>query len=368
MDHLPVELIIKILHLACFDDKLTGCFLSLVSKWVRDAIESFQFEAISLHGLAQVAGFALHLRGLPKETSPRYRIKHLFVSGLPVADEEKKKVKRNENLKRVAIGQRLIARDGDDPDREGDGPFPEPASDNEDSETLQAQEALELVKAFHAIVQYSSPHLQTLFIAISPHAPMRTHLKFTYPLPNLIDLSATPAGWIFELRQIFPKLRRIHTTSGLRGYGDQHTVDFRVTAPVLEQLRLSEVSFEGLWLPAAFMQPAGVEQGCGLLFPETLQRVLIQPGAWPIRREIPVLPHSLSCLRTDFLRASSLIAKSSRSYQLILLEEFSLQYWLDGKGYGLEYCFEDARRDWLDVISGQGQGSWDDQYALVITA
>lgn len=96
-----------------------------------------------------------------------------------------------------------------------------------------------------------------------------------------------------------------------------------------------------------------MEQGQteGLAFPATLKRVILQQGPSPSNpwTDYEECEEILS-------NAVTLLGEQSGGFQLVVLEELSMELWLKDEASGLGYFLEDARRDWADVISGRGKG------------
>lgn len=75
MERCPVEVWQRILSLACTDGGYTGCSLSLVSRFMRDAVEPICFHSVMLIGRERCTAFATLL----DRSTTQKTIRHLFV-------------------------------------------------------------------------------------------------------------------------------------------------------------------------------------------------------------------------------------------------------------------------------------------------
>jgi hypothetical protein len=356
MDKLPVELARKIFSQACYNDKATGCSLILTSKWIGEVVEVVRFETLSLCGVYQVKGFASTLQR-------SRRVKHLFMSGIGVKEAEERRVSSDKLLRKLAVRHELI--DGEsDPD-----PTEYIDADIEvrwfgGYGARHSDQALE--DSVRAIIQSAARSLQTLFMVelwlSNPRVPFDTSF------PELTDVSMITDYLGLKSNQTYPKLKRIHTTSKIRGDCSSEIVDFRQTAPVLEQLRLTGVcSYDERWLPRALSK----ETPDILLFPNTMRRVIVQQCSPPYIARCGNAYISHRHLGRSLEQAASLMLANSLNgqgvgYDLVVLEAQSLTLWLKGGASGLSYCFEDARREWVDLVHDTGTDGWDDVGATAI--
>lgn len=102
------------------------------------------------------------------------------------------------------------------------------------------------------------------------------------------------------------------------------------------------------------------------VFPNAMKRVILQQAAPPDGAQCgnPYMDYSDSG-ETLFHVALLFKELGSAAFE-VLLEERDVPLLTRGRISGLGYFYEDARRDWLDVISGTGKDYWDDQDAKVI--
>jgi hypothetical protein len=61
MEHLPFELLDRILKSACTDNGQTGCALSAVSHHVRDASAYMRYHSVALRNPKQICAFVIML-------------------------------------------------------------------------------------------------------------------------------------------------------------------------------------------------------------------------------------------------------------------------------------------------------------------
>jgi hypothetical protein len=367
MDQVPVELTLKILSQACFDDKATGCALSLTSKEIRGLLKTVRFEAVSLYGPVQVNGFASVLEH--SYSDHPYLIEHLFVSGSNLKEEKEWQVKRNTRTWKLAIQYKLISSRGevgspdDIPDINNLHLFEEWMRTQAEREAKQRA----LDKALSKLIARLAPSLKTFFITSILES--KSPLSFICPLPQLTDLSVTSTGGQFELPYRFPKLRRIHTTTGMRSFSDKSSVDFEKNAPALAELRLTNLTENNVWLLSALVWYAGHRSGekkeQALLLPKTMKRVILQQCSPPYGSPCgnSYMQHRAFSQALSSV-ASAFVGSRKAPFELKLLQMLDLHFWIKGKSNGLGYFFEDARRDWADVIFGEGKGCWDDKYAM----
>ncbi|EKM49564.1 uncharacterized protein PHACADRAFT_106063, partial [Phanerochaete carnosa HHB-10118-sp] len=76
MDHCPVELWLRFASLACTDGGKTGCSLSLVSRYVRDATKRFRYQSIAIISEQSLISFARLIQNTIPSPANIY---HLFV-------------------------------------------------------------------------------------------------------------------------------------------------------------------------------------------------------------------------------------------------------------------------------------------------
>ncbi|KZP20280.1 hypothetical protein FIBSPDRAFT_932331 [Athelia psychrophila] len=78
VDWVPIEIWTPIFRLACVGDGRTGCALSRVCKYIRNASAPFRYYSVALKGLASLLLFAELL-----ESSPNISVTHLFITNDP---------------------------------------------------------------------------------------------------------------------------------------------------------------------------------------------------------------------------------------------------------------------------------------------
>lgn len=210
MDHLPVELLYKILALASFDDGATGRSLALTSKLFADIGDSVRFEAVSLCGTFQIIQFAAMLERFPdRRAVTAGNIRHLFVSGRSRREAQKQKRRMDLILREIAVNYELIAIDSDQNEKYKINQVVDEQIDSESEDELLVgeHERSSFHTAARSVLRYSSPSLLTLFI-ITPYSGSETFPPFS--MPNLTDLSVTFAYTNFATTQTYPTLKRFH--------------------------------------------------------------------------------------------------------------------------------------------------------------
>lgn len=267
MHRLPLDILTQILIEACFDDKFTGCSLSLVSKSISEVVNLIRFEAVSLYDVHQVFGFAEMLQKL---RLPSPKIKHLFISAIGTNGANQLWVSRQKKMRKQARKCGLVV--AETKDYEDDE---EPKLDRNMDRQWRMQEALD--GAFHNILIRAASSIKTLFITTIPIAGSTT--SFRCALPNLTHLSITGVNCKLSAKQPFSALRLIHV--------DQNPIDFdfRSSTPTLEELRFTSVR-EGAWkLVNAILDHSGCLRidARQSAFPASLRRVVLQQ--WPLPHE-----------------------------------------------------------------------------------
>jgi hypothetical protein len=361
MDQLPVEILVKILALACFDDSATAYSLALTCKRLTDVAEFVRFEAVSLCGLSQLSRFTAILEDSPHISE---KIRHLFVSELSRGEAEVRRLRGEIEMRKMAVSYRII----ENPTGVDDGLYNEDNNDDDDdvfacydhSERERKQEAF--YGAFHSIMQHVSTSLHTLFITTTFYG---TETFPPFPMPNLTNFYFTSTYTEFSIHQTFPKLKRIITNCCMR----ERRVDLRSHAPVLEELRITNIGeaaagFVGALVKYAQCREAGTKDGA--LLPDTMKRVILQQspppyGAWCGNAWLQHEDFEKCLLQAAFSVARHDNGKAG--LRLVLLEKSDLESWCKGRVRGLYYTsFCDARADWLDGVCGDG--SWDNMKGL----
>lgn len=353
MQHLPVELATKIFALACFDDKATGRALTLTSTWIAQAAEPVRFDAVSLYDLDQIVEFGSMVKRLPPGEP---KIRHLFVSGIGLQKATDGRTWRNLSLRKEAIVLGLLPVMTMSP---GDLLRVQSSSGKFERSRLwykTQQKAFD--KAFHGILKTVGGLLEVLFITDVPSR--RLAIPIQSPLPNLTSISSTNSCYNFYLPHPLPKLRRLHTNARLGGLGKE--MDYRRDTPVLEEIRLSDVDdrcedcLDALVQHSRFMRK---EEAKRLVFPPTLKRAMFQQDAPLYGAECGSTYLDWSNFGEILDYYMKLVEESNGGFRLVILESMGFDLWIKGAAAGLRYCFDDARKDWKDVISG-GDGCWND--------
>lgn len=190
-------------------------------------------------------------------------------------------------------------------------------------------------------------------------------------LPNLIELSITESGCQFKLPHRLPNLRRLHTDGSTDG------VEYLNNAPVLEELRFTGITGSRPTmsntlqvLDAVETHVGSVGQGgvySGSVFPVTMDRLILQQCAPPYGAECgnPYMDHRDLARRLDRAAESTIEFRSTGKFHLVLLHMPTVELWVEGNISGLGYHFEDARRDWMEIVSGSGKGCWGDNLPAI---
>jgi len=370
MDHLPVELLYKILALASFDDGATGRSLALTSKLFADIGDSVRFEAVSLCGTFQIIQFAAMLERFPdRRAVTAGNIRHLFVSGRSRREAQKQKRRMDLILREIAVNYELIAIDSDQNEKYKINQVVDEQIDSESEDELLVgeHERSSFHTAARSVLRYSSPSLLTLFI-ITPYSGSETFPPFS--MPNLTDLSVTFAYTNFATTQTYPTLKRFHIDLvPIAPCGTP--INLRTFAPALEELTItdmynSESGFlDSLSAHACCLESVDKDNSASeLLFPDTIRRVLLQPCPPPYRAHCGTPYQFHDHFIDDLIDCAKSLAETEHrragGFRVVLLEAPTIHLWCKGRCSGLRYSFEDARRDWTDVLLGEGRGRWDD--------
>jgi hypothetical protein len=84
MECTPLDVLDIIFGLACTDDGTTGCSLSAVSRYMRDASAMYRYQAVALHGPRQITAFLSLLQGLDNPPASKSRMRRVFTASTAV--------------------------------------------------------------------------------------------------------------------------------------------------------------------------------------------------------------------------------------------------------------------------------------------
>ena len=337
MDRCPPEVLLKIVQEACTDGGYTGCSLSLVSRYTRDAIQPARYQSVALIDGPSVLAFS---KLLDQSLQPVV-VRYLFLSFTNHPED--------------------------------------PLLLEEDEPTWSAIE-----KGITRILRAAAPAVRELTV----HGPfalarvLQNAQSFTVPFPCLTHLSIpylSPNFGAAKAQNGLPSLRRLHISSGEHGYarcppypGLQFEELLVPSVPHITHLRISgiinnyrllqflrvllDVPFtdgprradDWEYNPQWYRYEPGSEEAAQATKDAArlagLRYVVVQPG---VRRDEDMLGvfqdfHFISGLRD--IEADS--ARGVGVGKLRLLPPSK------------EYSLEEARRDWTDVVNG-GDGPWD---------
>jgi len=224
--------------------------------------------------------------------------------------------------------------------------------------------------AFHRIMHHASPSIHTLFVTAPPHQ-MRHSTFPLFALPNLTDLSITSMFGSFADTQTFPSLKRFHTDFVLVTPPKKAKIPskFRALTPALEELCAIDLNRPNKTFVRSISDHAcSVEAGekggdstSELIFPDTMERILLQPSSPLYCSDVYAIEYD-DFMRFLIERVNSLAESEYQrdGFRVVLLEWPSVYSWHEGKFSGLYYSFDDARKDWTDVLVGEGKGCWND--------
>lgn len=207
MERVPLELWREIFSKACTDKGFTGCSLSLVSKFFREASAAVKLQSVALMGPPNIIAFESMLIGQPENLR---HVQYLYISWAPW------------------------------PDRVSGGTM---NNKEQDELGLMMDSAIQsILTTVAGAVKVLELHAYRFMPGEMPPIPFPhlTHLASDgYPLRrshNHFEASDSP---------IFPNLRRWHFMQPLNGYSDVDLVDcISKFAPLLTHLRISGVGLE----------------------------------------------------------------------------------------------------------------------------
>lgn len=323
MEKCPVELLVTIARFACTDGGYTGCSLSLVSHYFRDATKPARYHSVALTSSDRIRRFRMVLQ--TAETTPV--IRHLLIS-----------------LSLNPDGGDLMRggghRDWETPDCEGP------------SESV-------IEKTIHTILRAAAPTLITLFLDDT------IGLRDTIPdhYPHLRDLcvssifdSPTYTDAIAPDNCPFPSLSRLLITSGCHYMVRLgHWRNLARVAPNVVHIRLMDAEY---WLARGDVD-------------RLFHAFLNVPWKYPINQRNSALdPVSIAALlgRWRSLHINPDVLRGSRSSFTDRLHWDELcRLAIDAEERGgdralvvgarCDYGSRQMRADWQDVVDG-GEGPW----------
>lgn len=206
------------------------------------------------------------------------------------------------------------------------------------------------VAAFDSILHQVANSIETLFVTDLPDQPS----ILPCPLPNLIDLSITRSGQRIELPYQLLNLRRLHVDAC------GHEVDYRSVTPVLEELKFSGICTgkEQFVVTILFHARCMVQGNLSPAFPVSTRRVILQQCAphYDARGGNTNVSYAMFEKHLCIRAASVYELGYSTGFKLLLLPARTLEQWVKGKINGLEFSWEDARREWTNILFGSEAG------------
>ena len=304
MENLPSELWTSIFALACTDGGLTGCAISLVSRYFRLAVLPVQLHSVALVSTKQTTKFADIVEAKAPEEC---RVRHLFISRL------------------------------------GEG----------GTSRVPAYAHSAVSECLYRILRAVSSTLETLTSTLTQgHLSHDKILSITFP--RLTEL--TVHGYVLYpdaeaeagLKGSFPTLRFLHILSSC----DSVALHIR-RAPLLTNLRLSSVATMGSELRRALLDFLSGEDHATtspLAFPPTLQRIIVERHHNRLAR---YMTHGNPSAFNSATRHA--LENADKGRKLLIIDD-------DRRGDGSSFPSHNVRRDWEDRVLG-GQGCWVEERA-----
>jgi len=178
-----------------------------------------------------------------------------------------------------------------------------------------------------------------------------------FSMPNITDFSAISAYRGFFSSSTYANLIRIHTDLNL-AYGlDGKLINFRNHAPVLEELRVTNLYpslrvIESMNFMAALANHSrwieSRDRNDNLLFPESIKSVLVQPCFPPYRARSSSAYSSYNYWKREIIRIAKEIAEFEEihaEFHVGVLQAPDVDLWIKGRCSGFDYSFDDARRE-----------------------
>ncbi|KXN86583.1 hypothetical protein AN958_09887 [Leucoagaricus sp. SymC.cos] len=375
VENVPAEIWGKIFELSCNDNGQTGRSLALVSHYIYAVSKPYQYQSVTLVGQCAIDRFAKLSTNVPECR----RVKNLFMSTFKpdpaIVNFIQKEPLHTHSGKTSSPFFQCRTSSSSPPSEEG---------------TIKANHAI--LSDMHTILNFISPTIQTLHILMDFH---REEIFFPYFFPGLQELSIQ--GPFFDhydcdddfcdtLYPRIPSLRRLYLTDVFTCVKDRTYLAIRHYAPFLTHLGiqcadgyiessrtfLKQLSGEEVekfkededypsnvgyfWYGDAWDNEDQGEakkkldsqenESQELHFPETLQRIFMQPG--------PVQPRG-RCGTLNIMRCATLreLEKCASEDPRIKLFQESPWVW----PYSREYEYLQGEKQWLDSISG-GLGFW----------
>lgn len=323
MDHCPVELWSKIARLACTDGGRTGCSLSLVSQYIRDATASARYTSVAITNRASVQAFA-NLATTVEAFNPV--IRHLLV----ILEPEEK-----------------------------------------EHEADTATDALKIILGLASRTLYT---LHCHYGDPFRSSPFQKHTIWRFPFPVLTDLTlyTLESDWDVPSTNIFPSLNRLHLVEASDPVAIWNEIALRT--PSVQVVRLSLVdAFVGEDLPRFLRVLLDTPAPDPRQFADQARRRAVRranahsvytPGSseekWAVdvASRLPNVRH----VRLAPVFQSGFGANVAGGHETMRQVESIAQCCAEGLGKGEihilgsmdEYTRENAWKDWLDAVDGQG--------------
>lgn len=319
MERCPVEVWQRILSLACTDGGYTGCSLSLVSRFMRDAVEPARLHSVMLIGRKRCIAFA----ALLNHSSPQTTIRHLFVNA-PVNRLEPDFSRKNDDL----------------------------------------------TKALTSILTRIRLTLGTLFLYDVGRFNV-FHSKLQFPVlkdltvPHLSTYELDP-----ELDHIFPTLERLHVYQCFNCCYPDLWLAIAIITPTISSLKLAAVYEDRelpmflrvlLDIPPPQLIPGEPADADGSFIPRSaeamqaetiagylprLKYVTLEPWYYKTNGRCGTGSAANSMMLADLNRlAITYSPRDDRDVKLCILPEKEI------------YTAREARADWLEVVEGR-DGQW----------
>ncbi|GJE99623.1 hypothetical protein PsYK624_158940 [Phanerochaete sordida] len=322
MDHFAVETWLQIFTLACTDGGYTGRSLSLACQRMRAIVQPVHLQTVSLIDEEKLYAFVRAL----EVWSPPVTIRHLLIFTNPRVEE------------------------GEDTEEELDN---KGAKEVEVNYSKEQHTTAELQQSIDKVLAAAAPNVKTLVIQEPRYSLFSAKLVF----PALRDLTINEADFDFSPNPShFPSLRRMHISSYFAGHTGDFWLELAHFAPGLTHLRLSGVthstdvpSFLQVLLHISSDNPLAVSP---------------DPEASAIAEKLLALRHVV-VQPLDYQNKG--LCGTGRVMHRRMMKELRSVAEASGRGKGVGklrlmpkgryYGFEDAWKDWLDVIEG-GAGPW----------
>jgi hypothetical protein len=185
-------------------------------------------------------------------------------------------------------------------------------------------------------------------------------------MPNLTVFSTTNSYSSFASSSTYPNLKRINIDVDPCILGHKQ-INFRNCTPALEELRVTDLhtisTINILTTLARYKRRMESGARHNLIFPDSMKVVFIQPSSLPYGAHCRTPYRIYFSFNRDLARAAKHFVESENRrarLRVVILQALDVCLWVKGRSSGLHYSFEDAKRDWTDVLLGDGKGCWDD--------